>query len=112
MGAGNPFGNRAGSGCGFPGRKENWGLGEPLPGLEGADGIDLGHVDDGAHGLEGSTAALPHLQRGKVQQETGAGLGRLPRDAQLREPPPAPSEPSGGGLDSSSGHGIPGFGAI
>lgn len=33
-----------------------------LPGLQSTDGVDLRDVDDGAEGLESSTAALPHLQ--------------------------------------------------
>lgn len=38
---------------------------ERLPGLQGADGIDLGDVHDGAHGLQRRAAALPYLGGGK-----------------------------------------------
>lgn len=38
---------------------------ERLPGLQGADGIDLGDVHDGAHGLQRRAAALPYLGGGE-----------------------------------------------
>lgn len=35
----------------------------PSPGLQAADGVDLGDVDDGSQGLQSRAAAFPHLQR-------------------------------------------------
>lgn len=51
-----------------------------LPGLQGADGVDLCHIDDGAHCFEGGAAAFSHLatiDMGCYHTVTHCGLGHL-----------------------------------
>lgn len=49
-------------------QRGSWVRCERLPGLQGADGIDLGHVHNGAHGLQRRAAALPYLGGGGKEQ--------------------------------------------